>query len=89
MVITRALNKNLNFGHSKYLLSEMNLLIVIMAIVCILFTVFYGRYKLKDAEEGDLIDIGFGTHVEYEYFELRLTIALLVELFVLLVGLVS
>lgn len=67
----------------------MNVGIVILSIIAILFGVFWAWYKLKDAEEDDLIDIGFETYVTYSAFEVRVAIGLLICLLVLLVGLLS
>ena len=67
----------------------MNLAIVVPSIIAILFGVFWAWYKLKDAEEDELIDIGFGTYVEYSAFQARVAIALFLFFFVLLLGLVS
>jgi predicted cation transporter len=67
----------------------MNLFIVILSIIAVLFCVFWAWFKLKDAEEGDLIDIGFGTYVEYGMFQVRVAIALIICFFVLLVGLAN
>lgn len=67
----------------------MELFTVILGIIGILSTVAWTWFKLKAAEEGDLIDIGLGTHVEYGWFQLRIAIALIISSFVLLVGLVS
>jgi len=44
-------------------------------------------FKLKDANEGDLIDIGFGTHVEYGMLLVEVAIALILLFFALLVAL--
>ena len=67
----------------------MNLFIVILSIIAILFCVFWAWFKLKDAKEGDLIDIGLGTYVEYDMFIVRVAIGLIIFCFVLLVGLAS
>jgi hypothetical protein len=67
----------------------MNLVIVIFSIIVILFGVFWAWFKLKDAEEDELIDIGFGTYVSYSAFEARVVIGLFICFFALLVGLVS
>lgn len=67
----------------------MNLAIIILSIIAILFCVFWTWFKLKDTEEGDLIDIGLGTYVEYGAFQARVTIALFILFLILLVGLLS
>lgn len=67
----------------------MDLLIVISSIIAILFCLFWAWFKLKDAEEGDLIDIGLGIHMEYDMFQLRVVLAVAICCFVLWVGLVS
>lgn len=88
-LIARAVGKTLTSKISEDCLSAMDLVVTIMALFAIAFGVFWGWYKLKDAKEGDMIDIGFGTHVEYWAFEMRLAIGLLVCFLVLLVGLLS
>jgi hypothetical protein len=65
----------------------MNLGITILSIIAILFTIFWARYKLKDIDEGDLIDIGLGTYVERKSFEVRVTLALIIFFLALLVEL--
>jgi ABC-type Fe3+-siderophore transport system permease subunit len=67
----------------------MNLGLIIFSTVAILFLLFLAWYKLKDTEEGDLISIGLGTHVERESFKVRVTLALVICSFVFLMGLLS
>ena len=67
----------------------MNLLLVILSIIAILFSVFWAWFKLKDAEEGDLIHIGLGIHMEHDMFQLRVLLAVVICCVALWVGLVS
>jgi len=68
-----------------------NLVLIIFSIIAISLTLLWRWYKLKDAGEGDhdLIDMGFGTHVERWAFEGRIILALIISFFMLVAGLLG
>jgi hypothetical protein len=66
----------------------MDLFIVMLGIIGIIVIGLISWFELRNAEEDELIRIGFGTYVERSAFAARVTIALILCLLVLLVGLV-
>jgi len=67
----------------------MNVAVTIFGMMLALFVLLYMWYYLKDAKEGDLIDVGAGIHIEYSAFVVRTVLALAICLLIVLGGLFS